>query len=157
MFQRISAIRFATTLVAVLTVALSSALVGLAATTHISTDPFTQAGCHASATTNHSTEVEPDTLSNGSTIVAAFQVGRVYDGGGCAIGFATSTNNGSSWTSGLLPGLTKYTGGGTFDPATDPAVPYDAQDNVWMISSLALTRAGRGQGGAVYPPRPPAC
>src|SRR5438876_3335291 len=98
------------------------ALVAYAATAHISTDPFTQATCHASNTTNHSTEVEPDTFSNGSTIVAAFQVGRVYDGGGCAIGFATSTNNGSTWTSGLLPGLTKYTGGGTFDRATDAAV-----------------------------------
>src|SRR5258706_3614289 len=150
MFQRISAIRFATTLVAVLTVALSSALVGSAATTHISTDPFTQATCAASATTNHHTEVEPDTFSNGSTIVAAFQVGRVYDGGGCAIGFATSTNNGSSWTTGLLPRLTKYTRCGRFDRATDPAVAYDAQDNVWMISSLVLTEAAgvKGVGGS---------
>ena len=55
-------------------------------------------------TTNHQTEVEPDTFANGSTIVAAYQVGRIYDGGACAIGFATSTNNGASWTSGLLPG-----------------------------------------------------
>src|SRR5258706_4925760 len=153
MFQRNSMIRFATTLVAVFTFAMSSVLVGSAATTHISTDPFTQATCHASATTNHSTEVEPDTYSNGSTIVAAFQVGRVYDGGGCAIGFATSTNNGSSWTSGLLPGLTKYASGGTFDRATDPAVAYDAQDNVWMISSLVLTEAGGVKGVAVYTSR----
>jgi len=153
MFQRISAIRFATTLVAVLTVALSSALVGSAATIHISTDPFTQSTCAASATTNHHTEVEPDTFSNGSTIVAAFQVGRVFDGGGCAIGFATSTNNGSSWTSGLLPGLTKYTGGGTFDRATDAAVAYDAQDNIWMISSLVLTEAGGVKGVGIYTSR----
>ena len=72
----------------------------------ISTDPFTQATCHGSTTTYHQTEVEPDTFSNGSTIVAAFQVGRINDGGACAIGFATSTNNGASWTSGLLPGIT---------------------------------------------------
>jgi len=51
-----------------------------AATSDLSTDPFTQATCAASATTNHHTEVEPDTFSNGSTIVAAFQVGRIYDG-----------------------------------------------------------------------------
>src|SRR6266487_5307473 len=103
------------------------ALVAYAASAlQISSDPFTQATCKASATTNHHTEVEPDTFSNGSTIVAAFQVGRIYDGGGCAIGFATSTDNGVSWTNGLLPGLTKYTGGGTYDRATDPAVAYDA-------------------------------
>src|SRR5450759_4405122 len=81
-----------------------------AATTHLSTDPFTQATCAASSTTNHHTEVEPDTFSNSSTIVSAFQVGRVFDGGACAIGFATSTNNGSTWTTGLLPGITKWTG-----------------------------------------------
>src|SRR5215467_4766397 len=84
----------------------------------ISSDPFTQATCKGSATTNHQTEVEPDTFSNGSTIVATYQVGRIYDGGACAIGFATSTDNGATWTSGLLPGLTKYSGG-TYDRATD--------------------------------------
>src|SRR4051794_36039466 len=84
-----------------------------AVTPAIASDPFTQATCHASNTTNHQANVEPDSFSNGSTIVAAYQVGRIYDGGACAIGFSTSTNNGASWTSGLLPGLTKYTGGGT--------------------------------------------
>src|SRR6185437_16709077 len=67
----------------------------------ISSDPFTQTTCKASTTTYHHTEVEPDTFSNGSTIVAAFQVARINDGGACAIGFATSTNNGSTWTNGL--------------------------------------------------------
>src|SRR5690242_19761155 len=99
----------------------------LAATTHLSTDPFTQATCAASTTTNHHTEVEPDTYAFGSTIVAAFQVGRIFDGGACAIGFATSTNNGGSWTNGLLPGITKYTGAGPYDRATDAAVAYDAK------------------------------
>src|SRR5690349_11123882 len=122
--------------------AFAAAGVAHAAATPISTDPFTQASCKANALTNHHTEVEPDTFANGSTIVAAFQVGRIYDGGACAIGFSTSTNNGASWTSGLLPGLTKYAGGGTFARATDAAVAYDAQDNVWMISSLVLNEAG---------------
>src|SRR3954447_2396366 len=73
----------------------------------IAADPFTQATCKGSATTNHHANVEPDTFSYGSTMVAAFQVGRIYDGGACAIGFATSRDNGSTWpttTSGLLPG-----------------------------------------------------
>src|SRR5439155_826060 len=82
-------------------------------------------------TTNHRTEVEPDSFSFGSTIVAAFQVGRIYDGGACAVGFATSANNGVSWTEGLLPGITKWTvsaGRGPNDRATDASVAYDARD-----------------------------
>src|SRR6185503_2340818 len=130
MFQHISKIRLAITVVAVFTFAMSSVLVGSAATLHISNDPFTQATCAASALTNHHTEVEPDTFSNGSTIVAAFQVGRIFDGGGCAIGFATSTNNGANWTSGLLPGITKWSGGGPNDRATDPSVAFDASHHV---------------------------
>src|SRR5690349_14210058 len=77
--------------------------------TQISSDPFTAATCTASNTTYHHTEVEPDTFSSGATIIATFQVGRVFDGGSCDIGFATSTNNGGSWTSGCLPGITKFT------------------------------------------------
>jgi hypothetical protein len=154
MFQRNSMIRFATTFVAVFTFAMSSVLVGSAAIVHIGTDPFTQATCHGSATTNHQANVEPDSFSNGSTIVAAYQVGRIYDGGACAIGFSTSTNNGATWTSGLLPSLTKYTSpAGTFDRATDAAVAYDAQDNTWMISSLVLTEAGGVKGVGIYTSR----
>lgn len=121
--------------------------------TQISSDPFTQATCAGSTLTNHHTEVEPDTFSNGSTIVAAFQVGRIYDGGACAIGFATSTNNGSTWTSGLLPGITKYTGGGTNDRATDAAVAFDAKHGVWMISSLTLSESGGAHGTSVVTSR----
>src|SRR5690242_19710557 len=144
------------TLVTVAIVFASVAVPGLvthAATVHLSTDPFTQATCKASATTNHHTEVEPDTYSNGSTIVAAFQVGRIYDGGACAIGFATSTNNGSSWTSGLLPGITKYAGGGHNDRATDAAIAYDAAHGVWLVSSLTLLEAGGVHGNAVVTSR----
>ena len=115
------------------------ALVAYAATAlQISSDPFTQATCAASATTNHHTEVEPDTFSNGSTIVAAFQVGRVFDGGSCDIGFATSINNGGAWTNGLLPGTTTFEGG-TYDRISDPSVAFDARHNTWLIASLALT------------------
>src|SRR5438874_2461713 len=130
-----------------------SSLVAYAATVHLSTDPFTQATCAASALTNHHTEVEPDTFSNGSTIVATFQVGRIFDGGACAIGFATSTNNGSTWTSGLLPGITKWAGGGTNDRATDASVAYDARHNAWLVSSLTLVEAGGLRGNAVVTSR----
>jgi len=119
----------------------------------IAADPFTQATCKGSAATNHKANVEPDTFSNGSTLVAAFQVGRIYDGGACAIGFATSTNNGSTWTSGLLPGITKWAGGGPNDRATDASVAYDAAHNTWLISSLSLLEAGGVHGNAVLTSR----
>jgi BNR repeat-like domain len=130
-------------------------IIGFAATVppQISSDPFTQATCKASNTTNHATEVEPDTFSNGSTIVAAYQVGRIFDGGACAIGFATSSDNGTHWTSGLLPGITKYAGGGPNDRATDASVAYDAKHNVWLISSLTLLEAGGVHGNAVVTSR----
>ncbi len=124
-----------------------------AATLQISSDPFTQATCRGSNTTSHQTEVEPDTFSSGSTIVAAFQVGRIFDGGACVIGFATSTNNGATWTSGLLPGITKWSGGGRNDRATDASVAFDARHNVWLISSLTLLEAGGVHGNAVVTSR----
>src|SRR5947207_704979 len=129
--------------------ALALAPAAQAAVSQVSSDPYTQATCKASSTTNHKTEVEPDSFANGSTIVAAYQVGRIYDGGACATGFATSTDNGASWTNGLLPGITKWFGGGPNDRATDASVAYDASHNVWLISSLTLLEAGGVHGNAV--------
>jgi len=122
--------------------------------TQISSDPFVQGTCAANAITNHHTEVEPDTFSNGSTIVATFQVGRVFDGGACDIGFATSANNGGSWTSGLLPCITKFvfTGCGAltqYDRVSDPSVAFDAKHGHWLISSLPLLEAGGVHGAAL--------
>ncbi len=120
-----------------------------ASLTQISSDPYTNATCSASNTVYHSTEVEPDTFSFGSTIVAAFQVGRIFDGGSCDGGFATSTNNGASWTSGLLPSITKHQAGGSYDRVSDEVVAYDAKHAVWLISSLPLLEAGGVHGAAV--------
>jgi hypothetical protein len=101
--------------------------------TRLSTDPYTN------STSQHATEVEPDTYSFGSTIVSAFQVGRFNNGGSSNIGFATSTNGGSTWIKGFLPGTTTFaTPPGTFDRVSDPSVAYDAAHNVWLISYLAL-------------------
>src|SRR4051794_9442074 len=138
-----------------LTAALALAPAAEAAVMSITTDPFTQATCKASSTTNHQTLVEPDSFANGSTIVSAYQVGRIFDGGACAIGFARSTNNGATWTSGLLPGITKYTTAnrGTNDRATDASVAYDAKHNVWLVSSLTLLEAGGLRGNAVVTSR----
>jgi hypothetical protein len=109
--------------------------------TRILDDPF------ANTTSQHRTVVEPDTYSFGSTIVAAAQVGRFFDGGASDIGFATSTNNGASWISGALPGITKFLGAGIYDRVSDPAVAYDARHGVWLVSSLALVETASGPSG----------
>jgi hypothetical protein len=78
-------------------------------------------------------------LSNGSTLVAAFQTGRIASGGATNIGWATSTDGGTTWTHGFLPGLTTGEGSGPYDAASDPVVAYDAKHGVWMIASLPLS------------------
>jgi hypothetical protein len=86
----------------------------------------------------HGTEVEPHMLSNGSTLVAAFQTGRIASGGATDIGWASSSDGGATWTHGFLPGLTTGEGTGSYDAASDPAVAYDASHGVWMIASLPI-------------------
>jgi len=71
------------------------------ALTPVSVDPFTN------PTSQHATEVEPDTFAAGGTVVATFQVGRFFNGGATDIGFARSGNGGKTWgTPGFLPGMT---------------------------------------------------
>src|ERR1700678_3258332 len=102
----------------------------------ISTDSF-----HNSAS-QHKTEVEPDTYSWGSTMVAAFQVARVDEGGGADIGFATSTDSGKTWTYGSLPGLTVNYKNGPNSAASDASVVYDAKHGVWLICTLPIGNSG---------------
>src|SRR5215831_5956134 len=86
--------------------ALSSTISAFASVTlqKISADPFTNSPTSSTLYDQHKTEVEPDTFAFSGTFVSAFQVGRVFNGGASDIGFATSTNGGKSFTSGLLPG-----------------------------------------------------
>ena len=100
------------------------------ALTQISSDVFTN------ATSQHQTEVEPDTLSFGSTIVSTFQEGRFFNGGASGIGFSTSTNGGKTFTSGILQ-ATVFSGA-KYDRASDPSVAFDARHGVWLISWLGL-------------------
>jgi hypothetical protein len=81
----------------------------------VSADPYTN------STSQHATELEPDTFANGSTVVAAFQVGRFFDGGG------------------FLPGMT-FSAGATspFARVSDASVAYDAAHATWLISSIPL-------------------
>lgn len=101
--------------------------------TEVSSDPFTV------PPGQHATEVEPHVLANGSTLVSAFQTGRIAPGGATAIGWATSTDGGSTWSHGFLPALTTGNGGGPYSAASDPAVAYDAKHGVWMIASLPIS------------------
>ena len=109
----------------------------------ISSDPFTVApGLHA-------TEVEPHMLANGSTLVAAFQTGRISGGGATAIGWATSSDGGATWSHGFLPGLTTGEGSGPYDAASDPVVAYDVKHGVWMIASLPISNTSQTPAVAV--------
>ena len=72
--------------------------------TRVSADVFTN------TTSQHRTEVEPDTYAFGSTIVAVAQAGRFFDGGASDNVWMTSRNSGTSWSSGTLPGITGVVG-----------------------------------------------
>jgi ASPM-SPD-2-Hydin domain-containing protein len=106
---------------------------GMANLLKLSTDTFTN------LTSQHATEVEPETFVFGSTLVAVFQVGRFFDGGSSDIGFATSTDGGSTWQSGFLPGITNIQNSANpYDRVSDPAVAYDAAHQVWLLETLPI-------------------
>ena len=122
--------------------ALSSTILAFAQVTllQLSHDPFTN------STSQHATEVEPDTFASGSTIVSAFQVGRFFNGGASDIGFATSTDGGKSFTNGFLPGTTPFsTPAGIWARTSDASVAFDARHGVWLISFLGLFPNGNAR------------
>jgi hypothetical protein len=99
----------------------------------LSRDPYRNDGAQ------HETEVEPDSFTFGRTTVATFQVGRRFDGAATNVGFAVTPDDGASWRSGLLPGLTGASRPpGASARASDPVVAYDAAHVTWLISTLAL-------------------
>jgi hypothetical protein len=73
------------------------------------------------------TQVEPDSLAVGSTIVTAFQSGRLVDGGAALIGWATSRDAGRTWRQGFL----EYPG-----RVSDPVVAYDDVRRTWLVAAL---------------------
>ncbi|MDX3103680.1 sialidase family protein, partial [Nonomuraea angiospora] len=114
--------------------------------------PLTELGPGTSqvgpGTSQAGTQVGPDTFQSGTTVVAAQQIGRFFDGGASGIAYATSADNGATWTRGVLPGLTT-SGGGAYGRVSDPSVAYDARHGVWLITSLALTGRDGVTGAAV--------
>jgi hypothetical protein len=110
--------------------------------TQVSSDPYTDTDAQ------HATEVEPDTFTWGSTIVGAFQVGRVYGGGAANLGWATSTDGGSTWHHGYLPGIT-VNDGGSYAQVSDAAVAYDAKHGEWLVVGLPIDSSGNAAGVTV--------
>jgi BNR repeat protein len=103
----------------------------------VSVDPY------GNGDSQHETSVEPDSFSFGSTIVAAFQVGRRAAGAASNIGTAVSHDAGRTWQRGFLPATTlSATPPGPELAASDPAVAYDAVHAVWLVSALTLERGG---------------
>ena len=101
----------------------------------LSVDPY------ANADSQHETAVEPDSASFGSTVVAAFQVGRRANGAAANIGTAVSTDAGRTWQRSFLPGTTtNATPPGPETAASDPSVAYDATHRVWLVSTLTIER-----------------
>lgn len=96
----------------------------------ISSDPFTN------DTSQHQTQVEPDTFSFGSTVVTAFQSGRfATNGGSSGILWQTSFDAGRTWRGGTLPDITVFAGG-VYARASNPVVAYDLAHRTWLISVL---------------------
>src|SRR5437588_3612801 len=105
------------------------------ALSQVSADPYTN------TTSQHATELEPDTFAYGGTVVAAFQVGRFFNGGSTDIGFVRSGDGGATWDApGFLPGRTFSSGDSSspYERVSDPSVAYDAAHGVWLISSIPL-------------------
>ena len=99
----------------------------------VSRDPYRNDGAQ------HESEVEPDSSTSGRTTVTTFQVGRRFEGAATNVGFAVTTDDGATWRSGFLPGLTEASvPPGVNERASDPVVAFDARHSTWLISTLAL-------------------
>jgi hypothetical protein len=108
--------------------------------TQVSKDPFTNTSAY------HKTQVEPDTFAWGDTIVGVFQTGRFSNGGADDTGWATSTDKGQTWTTGMLPGTTVFaTPAGTWARISDPSVAYDPKHDVWLAGGLAIDATVTGK------------
>jgi hypothetical protein len=117
----------------------ASVYAGSVVATPISSDPYTN------QSSQHRTQLEPDSFGWGNTVVATFQTGRFFDGGSSNIGWATTTNAGRTWTTGMLPATTIFASpAGPWSRISDPAVAYDPLHEVWMISTLAIDASVSG-------------
>ena len=108
----------------------------------INSDPYTN------SSSQHQTQLEPDSFAFGNTVVSVTQSGRFYNGGSSNIAWSTSQDAGRTWAHGTLPGTTVYEGG-PWARISDPAIAYDPLHNVWIASGLAIDAGARGAGVTV--------
>jgi hypothetical protein len=102
-------------------------------------DPTTTSGAE------HQTVVEPTTAVAGNTIVTTYQVGRyaTQASGAAAVAYATSTDGGATWTSGILPGTsTASTPAGSCQRVVNMIVAHDDAQGEWMITSHCQILSG---------------
>jgi hypothetical protein len=103
----------------------------------LSVDPY------ANLDSQHETAVEPDSFSFGSTVVAAFQLGRREGGAAANIGTAVSHDAGRTWQRSALPSVTVNSQpAGPETAASDPVVAYDALHGTWLVGTLTLEPGG---------------
>ncbi len=102
--------------------------------TRVSSDPYTN------STSQHATEVEPDTFADHGTVVSAFQVGRFFSGGASDIGVVRSGDGGATWDAPRFLHDTFNSGDASspYERVSDASVAYDAAHNVWIVSSIPL-------------------
>src|ERR671935_2760765 len=123
---------------AVLAAAALFALTGAASAnvplTQVSADPYTN------TTSQHATEVEPDTFAHHGTVLGTFQVGRFFNGGASDTGVVRSGDGGTTWDAPGFLHLTFNSGASSspYERVSDPSVAYDAAHGVWLVSSIPL-------------------
>jgi hypothetical protein len=92
----------------------------------------------------HGTQAEPSVAIDPrapNVLVSLFQVRRFKDGGSAAIGYAASHDGGMTWTRGILPQLTRASGGG-FPRASNATVAF-GPDGAVYAATLPLTPSHR--------------
>jgi hypothetical protein len=80
-------------------------------------------------------------------LVSVYQLGRFPDGGAAAIGFAASVDGGKTWSTGVLPGLTRVSGG-VYQRVSDPSVKFGPDGSAY-VSSIVIRGPDGGGGIAV--------
>jgi hypothetical protein len=94
------------------------------------------------------TQIEPSIAVNPANplnVVAAYQEGRIADGGDATNGYATSFDGGKTWRYGELPGLTTFPGqGGVFERASDAVVAFGPNNTVYANSLVFDMNTGNG-------------
>jgi hypothetical protein len=99
-------------------------------------DPFSTAGAE------HSVAVGPVVATNGIATVAVYQIGRFTGDAAQGMAYSTSFNNGSSWSEGWLPGLTKeQSASNPYDRTTYETIAYSQRFHEFLVSTLPILNA----------------